>query len=141
VRDGRKIIKHFRPDATRESLRLGNDVTFKEFVQFLLTPGLSKHDYVRQGYNEHWELFDELCHPCLIKYNTIAKYESINEDSDFVLRKIGANLTFPRSNKAGGTKKRLTKAFSEIPSEMIEQLYKLYQKDFEIFDYKISDVL
>lgn len=138
IRDGRVIVKNFRPNASKKSRALGNDVTFKEFVQFLLTPKLSRQN---NEYDRHWERFHNLCHPCVIKYNWIGKYDSMNEDADNVLKIIGANVTFPRVPASGKTKKNVPDQFKSLPKEFITKLYKIYQKDFEMFDYKVEDVL
>ena len=138
---GKEIIKKFRPNASNESRALGNDVTFKEFVQYLVYPQIDKNQK-EITFDHHWERFYNLCHPCLIKYNWIGKYESMNEDSDNVLKIIGANITYPKAPASSGkTIKLLPKQFATLPKELISKLYKVYQKDFEVFDYKIEDVL
>lgn len=139
---GRRIIEEFRLNATRKSLELGNDVTFQEFLKYVLAPKLSKTDKYTQSYDRHWAPFNDLCHPCLIKYNVIAKYETLKADTDFVLQKIGTkNISLPKSSQAGGTRKKIEDYFKNFSKKFIRKVYNIYQNDFEFFDYKISDVL
>lgn len=107
-----------------------------EFVQYILTPELSNSS-IRGTYDRHWEPIVDLCHPCLIEYNVISKYETIAQDSRFVLRKIGAeNITLEESQHAGKTRKLLLEAFSLLSDEMILKLSNIYKNDFEYFGYE-----
>ncbi|KAG5671062.1 hypothetical protein PVAND_001277 [Polypedilum vanderplanki] len=143
TRIGRLIIKNFRPHASRDSLMNGHDVTFDEFVRYLLTPELSMNYQSNQSsFNEHWESIERLCHPCLIKYNVIGKYETINDDSALALHMIGAeNVTFPKVQRTSGTSEKLQQYIDELPLRLIKRLYRLYESDFKLFDYDLDDIL
>lgn len=143
TRIGRLIIRNFRPHATRDSLLNGHDVTFDEFVRYLLTPELSMNYQSNQSsFNEHWESITKLCHPCLIRYNAIGKYETINDDSALALHMIGAdNVTFPTVTRTSGTSEKLLHYLDQLPLGLIRNLYKVYEKDFKLFDYNLDDIL
>nr|CAD7400185.1 unnamed protein product [Timema cristinae] len=127
-RFGRFIIKHYRVNASNESLLKGDDVKFSEFVAYLIDQ--------KNKFNEHWKPIYDLCHPCLINYDIIGKYETLYEDSDFVLQKAGIeNVVFPRALKPSSTSFYLKSYFSALSKETIEQLYKIYFLDFKLFDY------
>jgi len=76
-------LQKYRPNATEESLKNGDDVTFREFVDFVTD------DAENGTRNEHWKPIYDLCQPCIINYNLISKYESLVEDATEVLERIG----------------------------------------------------
>lgn len=114
----------------------GHDVTFGEFVQYLLSPEMN------QTFNEHWESVTRLCNPCAMKYNVIGKYETLIDDSALALNMTGiSNITFPAGQKTSGTSDLLGKYFDVLPNRVTANLYKLYEHDFRIFGYSLEDVL
>lgn len=142
-RIGRQIIRSFRPNASNDSLALGNDVTFTEFVQYLLTPEMSmNYRQANQSYNEHWEPIANLCAPCHVKYNLIGKYETLIDDSALALQTLNVDwVTFPAGQRTSGTSEKLRRYYDNLPIHMIRNLYKLYETDFKLFGYSLDDVL
>lgn len=163
-RVGRQIVRELRPGASNESLDQGNDVQFGEFVQYLLTPELSRIN--QTDYNEHWEVIAKLCNPCVMKYNVVGefknviihglenqfsntiisfcagKYDTLLDDSALALYLAGAkNLTFPTGHKPSSTRANLRHYFDPLPIGAIRRLYEIYEEDFRMFDYGMDDVL
>ncbi|XP_065356757.1 carbohydrate sulfotransferase 11 [Calliphora vicina] len=139
-RVGKQIVKSFRVDASNHSLEYGDDVSFAEFVQYLLTPELSLSN--QSSYNEHWEPISKLCNPCVMKYNVIGKYETLLDDSALALYLTGAeNMTFPTGHKPSNTRAHLREYFDPLPISAIRHLYEVYADDFKLFDYGLEDVL
>ncbi|XP_038138105.1 carbohydrate sulfotransferase 8-like [Cyprinodon tularosa] len=133
---GRAIISRYRPNATRSALRTGAGVTFREFVQYLLDAQKPV------GMDIHWERVSKLCSPCLIPYNFIGKFESLQEDADFLLHSIRApnNLTFPnfkdRNPLAERTSSRITREyFSLLNSTERQKVFEFYYQDYLMFSY------
>ncbi|XP_069495425.1 carbohydrate sulfotransferase 8 [Ambystoma mexicanum] len=133
---GKAIISRYRQNATQEALRTGSGVQFKEFMQYLL----DVHRPV--GMDIHWDHVSRLCSPCLIDYDFIGKFESMEEDANFLLHLIGApqNLTFPRfkdrhSNEVRTTTKITQQYFSQLSPSERQRAYDFYYMDYLMFNY------
>ncbi|XP_072119932.1 carbohydrate sulfotransferase 9-like [Mobula birostris] len=133
---GREILKKYRANASAEALRTGSGVTFREFVQYLLDP----HKPI--GMDIHWEQISKLCSPCLINYDFIGKFESLEQDANYLLKLIGApeGLQFPSFKDRHSSDERTTSAVVEqylaqiTPSER-QQIYNFYYPDYLMFNY------
>lgn len=133
---GRPIIAKYRTHPSPEALSTGNGVTFTEFVQYLL----DVHRPV--GMDIHWTLVDNLCHPCLIDYNFIGKFENMQEESNFLLRLMKAprNLTLPqfkdRNPKDQKTSSEITeKYFAQVSPWQRQRVYDFFYMDYQMFNY------
>lgn len=131
ARFGKYIIKNFRKNPTNVSLAKGDDVTFSEFVNYIVSSDPNR-------YNEHWQRMTDLCHPCLIKYDFIGKYENIIQDSNFLLKSFGTSLKFPKLSKPSTTASNLAKYYGTLERKTILKLYRIYEMDFRLFDYDVS---
>ncbi|XP_044743117.1 carbohydrate sulfotransferase 11 [Chrysoperla carnea] len=135
-RVGKYIIKHYRNDANETSLKNGDDVTFAEFVKYVIAEGNDNRDQ-----NEHWKPISQMCHPCALTYDVIGKYESLVDDSDMILAMVNATfLNFPVT-KTAETSKKLKHYFRQLSLANIEQLYNLYKNDFQLFDYNLENII
>lgn len=137
TRFGKKIVKKYRSNATEESLRNGDDVTFREFVEFVTD------DTENGTQNEHWRSIYDLCQPCVVNYNLVSKYESLVEDATEVLERIGiTSVSFPARPPSGEpTSRKLDKYYSTLSYKQLRKLADLYKLDLRLFDYSLEDVL
>ncbi|XP_033745750.1 carbohydrate sulfotransferase 14-like [Pecten maximus] len=129
------IVKRYRANTSPNS-EGEYVVNFLEFVKFLID---EKPEY----YNSHWRRYTSLCLPCVIKYDFVGKYETINRDADFILKEIGVppNIRFPQRSetyKTVATVKTFEKFYSQIPTEYIRKLMNIYQSDYDLFGYPKS---
>ncbi|KAG8012979.1 Carbohydrate sulfotransferase 8 [Nibea albiflora] len=90
----------------------------------------------------HWEPVSQLCNPCLLQYNFIGKFESLQEDANFLLRRVGApaNLTFPdfkdRNPLAERTSSRITQRyFKQLNATERQKTFDFYYMDYLMFNY------
>ncbi|XP_076870254.1 carbohydrate sulfotransferase 11-like [Brachyhypopomus gauderio] len=139
-RYGTLIVRRHRPRARPEALRHGDDVSFAEFVRYLADPRTLREE----PFNEHWERVHSLCHPCLIHYDVVGKYETLEEDSRYVLQLAGVDgeVAFPEPAARIPTTGDMTASFfKDISPAYQQKLYNLYKMDFLLFNYSVPAYL
>lgn len=130
---GQNIIKRFRGEKSRADQY---DLKFSEFVRFINE---------EHAFNKHWNLQYKQCRPCDIDYTILGHFETLQEDSEFILKVIGAegDVSFPSSNHSSPTNSSdedIFKSFYETLSDQeFRALYKTYARDFEMFGYPLPD--
>lgn len=88
---GRYIVSNFRPNATRKSLQCGHDVTFPEFIKYVINAqATGKH---RDG---HYIPTHDHCEMCRVPYQYIGHLETISEDMPYLLREMQAPLEYTK---------------------------------------------
>lgn len=133
-RVGKKIITMYRKNLTKE-VTDDDHVTFNEFVKYLI--GLSPMEKP----DIHWDQQYNICTPCDINYDFIGKYETLKSDVERALGIMGASekVTFPdigKKRKGQETKTLMKKLYSQISEQEFVQLKKIYELDFEFFEYR-----
>ncbi|XP_053456122.1 carbohydrate sulfotransferase 13 isoform X2 [Nycticebus coucang] len=140
-RYGTRIVRRLRPGAHPEALARGHDVRFAEFLAYLLDPRTRRDE----PFNEHWERAHALCHPCLLRYDVVGKFETLAEDAAFVLGLAGEpGLSFPtppRPKAAAASRDRAARLFRDISPFYQRRLYDLYKMDFLLFNYSAPTYL
>ncbi|OCT83346.1 hypothetical protein XELAEV_18025885mg [Xenopus laevis] len=133
-RYGTKIIERHRRDPSVEALERGNDVTFEEFLYYLVDPVTQREE----PFNEHWERVHSLCHPCIIHYDVVGKYETLEDDAEYLLQLIGVGVKFPSSSKTTRTTDGMAaEFFKTVPLFYQRRLFNLYKMDFLLFNYTV----
>lgn len=140
-RYGKKILRLFRPDAPIEEIKAGRNVTFSEFVKYVIH---CSENHIKL--DEHWEVMNKLCSPCSIKYNYIGKMTSLVEDAQQVLKELGVDndVEFPANSKdkyKKNIKDLIREYYSTITDKHLDKLYDIYKDDFELFSYTIPEYL
>ncbi|XP_074054547.1 carbohydrate sulfotransferase 13 [Macrotis lagotis] len=140
-RYGTKIIRRHRRRPSPEALARGHDVRFHEFLSYLTDPRTRQEE----PFNEHWERAHALCHPCLVHYDVVGKYETLQEDAAYVLGLIGAQqagLRFPappRAPRAG--RGEAARFFQGVSPGHQRRLFNLYKMDYLLFNYSVPAYL
>ena len=124
---GRRIIKTYRPGGNPEH----KNITFDEFLNYVINIG--------KGYwNEHWQTYDKLCHPCGIQYDFIGRFENLEEEANFVLSGISRKpgVLFPHVQPSS-TLSKLSFYFLQIPRERLDKVLRIFSGDSEMFGYDL----
>ncbi|XP_061731529.1 carbohydrate sulfotransferase 11 [Nerophis ophidion] len=139
-RYGTKIVRRHRAHPRPEALANGDDVSFAEFVYYLVDEATQ----AEEPFNEHWERVHSLCHPCFIHYDVVGKYETLEQDSDYVLRLAGVEdeVSFPASSKSTRTTGDMAAQFFHNISPFYQKkLFNLFRMDFLLFNYSVPAYL
>ena len=86
---GNIIARRYRGARGQRQAPVDN-VTFPEFVRFVIE---WRSPF---GIDQHWNPISNLCHPLAVGFDFVGRYESLDADADWLLRRIGANFSFPR---------------------------------------------
>ena len=112
-------------------------ITFSEFLNYIIT---QIREHGRKSLDYHWAPITVVCDPCVIRYDVIAKFETLYEDSQSILDYVQGNSSFPRvsfpKSNPKITEDRCNEAFKDIPLEVRNSLYQSYKEDFVLFDYQ-----
>lgn len=126
----RNMIKAVRG----EDVETGDGMQFKEFLQYLSS------GYQKPGsFQEHWKPMYDLCHPCSINYDFIAKFSTLEDDSNRILDNViqgieRQRIEFPKVVPSK-TPEILEEYLAEIDPALLEAVKRIYMADHEMFGY------
>uniref|UniRef100_H2Z9Y6 Carbohydrate sulfotransferase n=1 Tax=Ciona savignyi TaxID=51511 RepID=H2Z9Y6_CIOSA len=90
------IKEEYGNKSSQSSAKQNAYPNFAEYVKYLVDP---LNDRIPSHYSEprHWQPQTDLCYPCNIRYDYVLRLENIEEESEFILREIGApsNVHYP----------------------------------------------
>lgn len=124
--------------------------TFAEFVAYLIK---NYKDGNHRKYDEHWAPYYQFCSPCAINFSVIAKVETLNRDSAYVInelslgqflgkgvrsRRTQLRTVMNKSRDGRNTTTLLKFYFKQLNRKMLDDLLKIYGTDFEMFGYNAS---
>ncbi|XP_042327146.1 carbohydrate sulfotransferase 14-like [Sceloporus undulatus] len=131
---GLEIVRRYRKSPGGST---GDDVTFPEFLRFLLDEDVERM-------NEHWMPIYNLCQPCAVRYDFIGSYERLQEDANFVLERVQApsSVRFPERQPwyKPVTPETLHYYLCNTPKGLIRELLPKYIMDFSLFAYPLPNV-
>jgi hypothetical protein len=131
---GTVIVRKVRKNPSRVSLEMGDDVTFPKFVTFII-------DEWRDGkrpLDVHWRPVVDLCLPCEMQFHFIGKFETLNQDVDYLLRKFNEtdlSRLFAGQPKAKTTSSLWKDFMKQISHPQLSDLDRINADDFGLFGY------
>jgi hypothetical protein len=131
---GTVIVRKFRKNPSRLSLEMGNDVTFPEFVTFVI----DEWKKMKRPLDAHWRPIFDLCLPCEMQFHFIGKFETLNRDVDYLLRKLNEtdlSRLFAGQPKAKTTSSLWKESMKQISLQQLSDLNQMYANDFRLFGY------
>lgn len=133
---GVEIVKRYRKGMPKDASVSGDDVTFAEFVHYLL-------DEDAERMNEHWMPVYNLCQPCAVSYDFIGSHEHLEGDAEVVLQRVGAppQVRFPERQTwyKPVTTETLHYYLCSLPQKLLRELLPKYILDFSLFAYSLPN--
>merc|ERR1719431_1066134 len=135
---GSDIVAKLRPKYQerfpKNPLFMRKEPSFVEFVEYLVETSVTKYD-------EHWRPMFLLCPPCHFKFDVIAKMETFDRDTGFILhqRDLEGRVSLRKKHSVSGEKEgdQTRTLFSQLSKHMVRALHDKYRLDFEMFGYDI----
>ena len=134
------ISKYRKPKHLDKEESHFNEPTFQEFVDYLL-------DVDPHSYDEHWKPISIFCDVCHLKFKYILRYENFQKEISAFLDHLKRTNSIPKSFSLLWENRLMTDAsvtktyLSQLTTESLRNLVKIYQHDFELFGYDKSTYL
>ena len=114
-----------------------DNTTFEQFATYLV---LRWNE--RKLFETHWREQYKLCHPCQVQFDYVGHYETLQDDSQFILRqtKLDEKVFFPEWQPTN-TSSLMKNYYSTLSLLRIRQLWNIYKKDFELFGYTYPEAI
>uniref|UniRef100_A0A0B6Z580 Carbohydrate sulfotransferase n=1 Tax=Arion vulgaris TaxID=1028688 RepID=A0A0B6Z580_9EUPU len=132
---GSLIIKKYRKKATAAEIKAGTGVKFSEFVKFIIE---NEHTGA-ESLNEHWGQYYKQCHPCLVDYDYVGNFETVENDTKSVIEKLKVSKLI-KSPYITDTKlvsqTELMNIYSQVTAHELNNLFKVYAADYTLFGYQ-----
>ncbi|XP_036072538.1 carbohydrate sulfotransferase 12-like [Oryzias melastigma] len=114
--------------------KTGVQPSFYNFIQYIVDPRTERN----APFEPHWRQMFRLCHPCLVNYDFVGHQETLQEDAQELLKilKLEDDIKFPPSYENMASTDSVKDWFQSVPLKDRRKLYKLYEKDFQLFGYR-----
>ncbi|XP_052862243.1 carbohydrate sulfotransferase 11 [Anopheles cruzii] len=136
---GNRIIQKYRKTINGKPVTLLKYPLFSEFVNYLLDEIKHPHFEI----DMHWVPMTHFCTPCFFHYDVIAKFETLEEDQNYLISIARLDSVikpqWKNAGKGAHTNEVLLKFFAELDGAQVRGLYDYYRFDFELFGYSAKE--
>ncbi|XP_026462418.1 carbohydrate sulfotransferase 11-like [Ctenocephalides felis] len=134
---GARIIVKYRKPKVSTKCSGPRWPTFSEFTNYLVDERKA-----RRPLDMHWTPITEFCTPCQLRFDVIAKVETLKDDQQYLIEEAHLQkLITPQwknSGKGKTTTQLVAEYYSQLTKKQIMQLYDIYRYDFELFNYTLT---
>lgn len=139
---GRKIVAKYRQSGSENAQM---EPTFDEFARYLADTDLSLYA------DDHWIPYYLFCTPCLIDYDLIVHFETLDQDIRLLLQvlreknqiennketdKVSQTCPEWKHKTTGGRSVEfISSYFRQLKKSTVHELFEKYRLDFELFGY------
>lgn len=102
---------------------------FHEFLNHIFSGGVLADDI-------HWSHYIDVCNPCQVNYNFVGKLDSLKQDVNCILPRLGMGPWFPFPTNPRSSEDKVKKYFSKLPQDIRDKSSKKWHNDIRAFGYK-----
>ncbi|XP_071941163.1 carbohydrate sulfotransferase 14-like [Antedon mediterranea] len=135
---GQVIIQRYRNIYSANELKKASEITFNEFVMFLLDMDVNKTETI----DRHWIPIVYRGRPCELDYDFIGRLETVDRDIPYLYSHLGFDkvVTYNKGQQRKSSESILLKRYyQKLPEDLFRRLVNLYREDFLLFGYKIPN--
>ncbi|XP_052888569.1 carbohydrate sulfotransferase 11-like [Anopheles moucheti] len=108
--------------------------SFQDFVRYVVD-----QERNNQPSDLHWRPINDLCTPCLARYDSIIKMETFGQDLAYLSNRTQLHQKIKsvhmNHSRRDSLSRLMEKYFSQLTKKQYEDLYEIYRIDFELFQY------
>lgn len=112
-----------------------DNLTFEDFARYVSQPDW----LLRLPGDTHFWTVAYSCYPCAIRYNYVAKLETVQEDLRHILPHLNSSVShINHENSAHGYQQQYQDAYIDLPTDVFKALLEKYRVDMELFGYTLT---
>ena len=125
-----RMLRRYREGShlTEEQLASGVNVTIEEFLRYIADTSIPQNKRME----DHWTPYEDLCLPCRVRYDYIIKLETLQEDTDEILRRVFHSPLQLRNLNPG---KKTDHKLENIDVNVLKTVHRQYNMDLDMFGY------